>query len=143
MAVNDFDIGKQGRMDIVSDGAILDSAQVINFTAAQETVTITSRPLGRPKVTKEVPDGWKGSFDIDRLGPVFDDYFAQAEEDYWSNTTEPDVILTQTVKEKNGSLSQYRYEDVALKFDDVGTYKQDDKVMQKVSYVASRRRKIA
>jgi hypothetical protein len=139
----DFDIGKQASLAIVVAGAIVSTAQLTAFTSSQDTITLTSRPLGGPRVAKEIPDGWKGSFEADRLGPTLDDLFARREDAYWSAGDDGvDVILTETVKEKSGAISQYRYEGVALKFDDTGNKKQDDKIVQKVSFMAYRRREV-
>lgn len=144
MALQDFDIGKQAKLDIVVAGAIVDSAQLTEFTASQDTITLTSRPLtSKGRVQKELPDGWKGSFSYDRLGSVLDDLFASREDTYWATGDDgANVQITQTVQEKDGSFSQYRFEGVALKFDDIGNFKQDEIVKQKVSFMASRRRRL-
>jgi hypothetical protein len=142
MAVQDFDIGKQANLDIVVGGQIVDTAQLTSFEAKQEVITITSRPLGGPKVTKKVPDGWTGSFDYDRLGPLLDNLFADREEAYWSAGDDgTNVTLSETFREKDGSISQYRYEQVSLELD-AGKKTQDERVIQKVMFTASRRRKV-
>lgn len=140
----DFDIGRQARLDMVANGAVVSSAQVTDFTAKQEVVQLKSRPLGSPPVHKVIPDGWTGSFSADRLGPTWDDWFAREEANYWDNGVDgSQVFLTMTVREKTGAISQYRFEGVVLTLDDAGNYKQDDKVAQKVSFMASRRTKVA
>lgn len=143
MATPDFDIGKQASLSFVANGAIVDTVQVTEFNSKQETITLTHRPLSGPRKTREIPDGWTFTFGLDRLGPTFDDYFANDEETYWSGGPQAQVVITETIQEKDGSVSQYRFEDVCLKFDDTGDKKQDDMIKQKVSGYASRRRRVA
>lgn len=136
----DFDIGRQARLDIVANGAVLVTQQLTGFHAKQETITIKSRPLNGPPVQKEIPDGWTFDYMIDRLGPQFDNFFAGEEENYWDGVAQAQVFITQTIQEKDGSISQFRFEGISQKFDDAGNYEQDKKVEQKVSGFASRRR---
>lgn len=135
----DFDIGRQASINVISNGAIVSTVQVTAFAAKQRTVNLKSRPLNSPPVEKEIPDGWDFDFEMDRLGPTWDDYFAQAEDDYWNNNPEAQLQVNQTIKEKDGSVSQYRFDVTSVKYDESGAYKQDDKVVQKVSGFASRR----
>jgi hypothetical protein len=137
--MSDFDIGKQASINVISNGAIVSTAQITDFMARQKTKTIHSDPLNSPPVEKEIPGGWEFSFSMDRLGPVWDDYFADAEDDYWNGNPEAQLQLNQTIKERDGSISQFRFDVTSVKFDEAGTYKQDDKVVQKVSGFASRR----
>lgn len=140
--MSDFDIGKQASLTIVADGAILLSTQITAFDSKMETKTLESRPLGSPTIRKHIPDGWSFSYDIDRLGPTFDNFFADQEDSYWNDGGEPSIFITETIREKDGSVSQYRYEGVCQTFDS-GSKKQDDTVKQKVSGYAERRRKVA
>jgi hypothetical protein len=139
--MSDFDIGKQARIDIVANGAVLASQQITMFEAKQEVISLTHRPLNGPTRRKKLPDGWNFSYDIDRLGPQFDDFFAGQEEVYWNGGVEAQVFITQTIAEQDGSVSQYRFEGICQEFD-AGSYKQDDTVKQKVSGYASRRRRV-
>jgi hypothetical protein len=142
MAGFDYDIGKQASINVISNGGIVSTVQITEFMAKQKTVNLKSRPLNSPPVEKEIPDGWEFSFNMDRLGPVWDDYFARAEDDYWNNNPAAQLQINQTIKEKDGSISQFRFDVTSVKFDETGTFKQDDKVVQKVSGFASRRHQV-
>lgn len=142
MAQN-FDTGRQARLDIVANGVVLVTTTLTQFTDKQQTIDLKHRPLNGPPVHKKINDGWEGSFEIDRDGPVLDDFFSSEETQYYAGAPNADIFITKTVTEADGSISQYRHEGVMLKFDDGGVYKQDDKVSQKVSFMSTLRPKIA
>ena len=49
----------------------------------QRTEQVKSKPLNAPPIFEEDPDGWEGSFDIDRSNSVVDDFFAAREEQFY------------------------------------------------------------
>jgi hypothetical protein len=53
------------------------------------------------------------------------------------------VTITETIAEVSGAITQYRYLGALLKLDDAGDYAGDATVKQKVSFVCSRRVKVA
>lgn len=140
MAQN-FDTGRQARLDIIADGRVLATATLTQFTDKQQTIDLKHRPLNGPPVHKKINDGWEGSFEIDRDGPLLDDFFSNEETNYYAGLPNAEIFIVKTVNEADGSISEYRHEGVMLKFDDAGTYKQDDKVQQKVSFMSTLRPK--
>lgn len=143
MSMGQFDTGRQATVQIVSsDGGLLKPEILTEFSFKQDVNAITSRPLNGTKRTENLPDGWSGSFSYDRKGPTLDNYFVQQEADYVAGDRGADVYINQTIKEVDGSISQFRFTGVTLTQDDGGTYKQDDKVMQRVSWNATRRLKV-
>jgi hypothetical protein len=142
MAATDFNIGKNATLVLIANGAILASATLTEFQFKQETIKIKSRPLNGRPIRKVLPDGWTGSFSYDRSSPVFDDYFAQTEDDFWNGANAPTVYIQQTINELDGSISQYRFEGVTLEFTDGGSFKSDAEIKQKVDFEASARRKV-
>lgn len=135
----DFDIGKQASINVISNGAIVSTAQVTEFMAKQETDTLKSRPLNSPPVEKYPDAGWTFSFNMDRLGPTWDNFFAQKEDNYWNNVPDLQLQVNQTILEKDGSISQFRFDVTDVKFDEAGSFTQDGIVKQKVAGFASRR----
>jgi hypothetical protein len=91
----------------------------------------------------ELPAGWSGGFDLDRADSTLDDYFAARESDYYGGIASPTISITETISEVSGSISQFRYTGVALKFEDAGNKGADKTVGQKVSFKAARRIKIS
>lgn len=89
------------------------------------------------------PDGWEGDFDFERQGDEIDAYFAQLEEDWHQGRDTLPVQITETITEKNGAVSQYRYLNVALTYDNAGEKSGTGTVKQKIGWNASRRKKVA
>jgi hypothetical protein len=88
-------------------------------------------------------DGWTGGFDLERQDSTVDDYFAQLEANYYAGLNEAPVSITETITEVSGAVTQYRYLGVLLKLDDAGDKAGDSTIKQKLSFMASRRVKVA
>lgn len=57
---------------------------------------------------EDVPAGWTGSLDLDRADNTVDSYFAQMEANFYAGQRQPRVTITETIQERDGSISQYR-----------------------------------
>jgi hypothetical protein len=143
-----FNIGRDGAtLNIVANGSPLKPTILTNFESSQESTNLKSRPLNGPPIFQEVPDGWKGSFDVDRGDSTLDDYFAQFEAGFYAGEDVTVISILHTIAAPAvgavGALSQYLYSGVVLKLENAGSYKGDAKVEQKVSFMASTRTKVA
>lgn len=144
MSINSFTVGRDVALDLTKgDGSPLRVALITKFTSKPD---ITDQKIkGLDGITRHVrfPDGWSGSFEVERQNDVLDNYFAQLEDNYYSGVTEQPCTITETISEPDGSISQFRYDGVLLKFDDAGDWEGAKTVKQKVSFVATRRKKIS
>jgi len=143
MPVNGFSVGRDVTLTIVTASGPLNLNLITGFHKVQQTVE--TKIKGLDGVTRHVRffDGWTGGFDIERADSTVDDYFAQLESNYYAGINEQPGTLTETITEVNGSISQYRYLQVLLKYDDAGNWAGDATVKQKLSFVASQRQKIS
>lgn len=146
MPVNNFSVGKDVTVDIydpLSGGVQLFSG-VNEFSAKQETAQNSFKPgidgVHRPLV---IPGGWSGTIGFDRRDSRVDDYFAGQEARYFAGINILTAGITQTVQEADGSLSQYRFEQVLFAYDEAGTWKGDDSVSGKLSFKAAFRKKVS
>ena len=116
---------------------------VTSFNAKQ--ISSEESPMGLDGIVRHVRffKGWNGSFSFDRRSSVIDDYFALLEQNYWDGQSETGASMTTTIQETNGSVTQWRYTNVLAKYDDAGDYKGDATVKQTMSFLASKRLKIA
>jgi hypothetical protein len=89
-----------------------------------------------------LPKGWSGSFSAERADSGLDDYFAQAEENWFANAQIASCTIYQYVTELDGSVTTYEYDNVCLTFDDAGNWRSDQSVKQNISFQANRRRKL-
>lgn len=144
MAVNGFNTGRDVTLDItLADGSLLRPSIRTKFSSKQITASLESKGADGVNRFGEIPGGWEGMFDFDRADPAVDDYFANAEANYYAGIIPQPLTITETITEISGSTSQYRYTGVVLKFDDAGNKGGDAKIEQKVSFKASKRLKVA
>lgn len=141
MPVNGFSVGRDISLDIVGPSGPIRFSLITGFQSKQD---ITEQKVkGLDGITRHVrfPDGWSGSFDIERQDSTIDDYFSQLEDNYYAGLNETPLTITETITEVNGATTQYRYMNVLLKLDDAGHWEGDKTVKLKVSFVAARRTK--
>lgn len=143
MPINGFTVGRDVSLDIVGASGPVRFSLITKFTSKQDVKD--NRVKGIDGITRPVRffDGWSGSFDIERQDSTVDDYFSQLEANYYAGLNEASVTITETITEVSGAITQYRYTGVLLKLDDAGDYAGDSTVKQKISFVASRRIKVA
>lgn len=143
MPLNGFSVGRDVALDIVGAAGAIQFTMITGFRSKPDITD--AKVKGLDGITRHVrfPDGWSGSFSIERQDSAVDDYFAQIEANYYAGLNEIPVTITETITEASGAVSQYRYLQVLLKLDDAGDWKGDATIKQTVSFVAARRVKIA
>lgn len=143
MPINSFSVGRDLSLDIVGPNGPISLSLITGWNAKPDYAEI--RIKGLDGITRPVrfPDGWSGSFAIERQDGTIDSYFAQLEDNYYAGLDEQSVTITETIQEADGSISQFRYEGVLLKLDDGGEWAGDKTVTMRVSFIASRRRQVA
>lgn len=144
MAVNGLSVGHDATIILYDNNtkSIIGTANVTDFDEKAEMTEIKSRPLSGKPIYGYIPEGWKGSFTADRTGRAFDDLFATFETIYYSGANVLSLSIARYVNEPDGTVSQYNYLGVAIKPEDMGTWKGDAKVTQKFSWAASTRVKV-
>lgn len=142
MGALQYSIGRDTTLTIVSATGPLRPAILTNFMSKQETADLKSTPLNGEPINNTIPQGWSGSFEFDRANSVIDDYFVAQEDGYYAGLKADQVTITETIREVNGGVSQYQYTNVTMKLEDTGSRKADERQVQKVSFKASRRKKV-
>lgn len=143
MPVNQYSVGKDVTLSIITPGGVLNLLKVTGFRAKQDTIEQKIKPLDGITDYLRFFDAWSGSFSLERTDSTLDDYFAALEANFYAGLTEGPVSITETVQEISGAISQYRFTRVLLKYDDAGDFAGDKSVTQTMSFVAGRRLKIA
>jgi hypothetical protein len=140
MPQDGYSIGRDTTIVVtLASGTHLNLGKVISFTANQKTKEQEITDITGSTDNLRFFKGWQGTFGLERRGPSLDQYFAELEANYYAGLEEPPVTMQETITEPDGSVSQYRYERVMLKFDDAGERAGDKSVSQKISFTASRR----
>lgn len=143
MPVNGFSVGRDITLTIVTASGPLNLKLITAFKSKEDIIDTKIKGLdGRTRHVR-FPDGWSGSFTIERQDSTVDDYFAQLEDNYYLGIGEKGASITESITEVDGSSTQYRYVNVLFKYDDAGEWAGDKTVKQSLSFLAERRRKTA
>lgn len=138
-----LNIGKDVVLDLIlPNNSILPLNITTGFTKKQNTRKLDSKGLDGINRVADVPDTWSGDISLDRSGSNIDDFFAALEAGYYANGSINNVRITETIEEPGGTISQYRYDGVALSLDDAGNATGDAYIKQKIGWRASKRIKV-
>lgn len=143
MPVNGYSVGKDVKVTITSAGQngvqaiVLDPTQITQFEAKPMKKEDWSRPLNVPPQPLYMPDGWKGTIEVDRKGNTLDMFQAAFENNFW-NTNQNIVggFIQEYITEPNGTMTLKTYANCMFWVDDPGTAKADGKIPQKIEFSA-------
>ena len=143
MPINQLNIGRDVAIDVNMPNGPVRFANVTNFQSKQMTTRTESKGIDGINRFQEIPGGWDGSIDIDRMNANADLAIAYLEGLYFAGQNVPPCTINETITEPTGGITQWRYWGVQFKFDDHGSWKGDANVTQKLSWVASGRIQVA
>lgn len=145
MPIGRLSVGRDNQIDIFFPilGGSAPISVITKFDAKPETTELKSKGMDGIVRHGVEPDGWQISIELDRANDTLDTLFALIEDAYYRGVNIDNATVIQTVQEADGSVSQYRYTDVAFKFDDAGSWSNGKHVSQKLTGRGSRRIKIA
>lgn len=143
MPQNGYSIGRDITLNVVTATGVLPLSGITSFKSKQETTDEKVKQIDGVVDNLRFFEGWTGTFMVERKDATLDQYFCQIEADYYSGIQEGEVTITETITEQNGAISQYRYRRVLLKFDDAGEWAGDKSVKRTMSFIASRKLRIA
>jgi hypothetical protein len=143
MPLNSYTVGRDIALNIIGPAGPLSFSQIVGFQSKPDTTD--QKIKGLDGITRHLrfPDGWSGTFDLERQDSALDDYWAQLENNYYAGVNELPITITETIQEVSGAISQYRYLQVLLTIDDAGSFAGDKSVKQKMKFVAARRVKVS
>lgn len=142
--VNEFSIGNDWSIDLLDPltGGVQSFTLLTGFSKQQDTQEVTSNALDGIVRRAHLPNGWSGTITFDRASSAIDDYFAAREEAYYQGRVQPPCTITETIREVNGGVTQYRYEGVSFRLNQGGNAQGKDRVEMTIDFTASRRRKV-
>ena len=139
MAVNITNAFNTGRdvsvvlMHPLAPGGRLDFEIVTDFDAKVSYHDIKITGLDGYTRTKHVPDQGMISFTVERNNAVMDAFCWTLWRSYKDSGRLPDGKIYQYVRELDGSTTTTEYNGVAFKVDDLGSFKKDSQVTQKLT----------
>jgi hypothetical protein len=143
MPLNGFSVGRDIATNIQTPTGTLALSLITKFTSKPETTDKKVKGIDGRTRHLIFPDGWTGSFEVERQDSTIDDFFAAQEADYYAGLNLLSSTITETITESDGSTSQYMYVGVIFKLDDAGDWAGDETVKQKISFMAEQRIKVA
>lgn len=141
MPFDNFSIGKDITLDVVlPDGTPLAlPVTTTGFEAKPEYAKLKSVALDSVNREVSIPQGWRGTIELDRRDDTVDSFFAAQEAGYYAGANTLTGTITETISEADGSVSTYQYIKVNLSFEEAGKKEGDKKIMQKIGFFASQR----
>jgi hypothetical protein len=141
MTINNFSVGKDLTFNLYDPmtGGVVSFPIITGFDRKQLTTKLHSKAMSGRNYYGTEYDGWELSITIDRASAAADRFFAQREAAYHGGQNMLELTVTETIQEKDGTITQFRYEGVDVSFDDAGTFKNGALVQQRISGRASRR----
>lgn len=143
MSVSGYTIGQDVKLDfqIPNLGAVTIN-ELVSFNPTPTTTTKTVQPMAGSPKTLTFNEGWAGTIEGERNDDTVDSLWATLEALYFAGEDIFGGTITQTIKEKDGTLSRYLFTDVQFRLEDAGSYKGNDTVMWRMSFQAGRRLKV-
>lgn len=142
MPMNNFSVGKDVTLTVVTSYGTLKFPGLTDFMADPMTTDLKTKALDGTPRFGFIPDGWKGSFKLDRLDPSVDNYWAQVEADYFGGKNIQPGTISEIITEADGSITEWRYTGVVLRLEKAGDWGGDKKVEQSITFEAARRIKV-
>lgn len=143
MAVNGLSIGKDVSVALITSYGPVNFNITTSFHPKAKYHDLRSVGLDGTVRDAPIPAGWDITFKIDRGGASVDAYFAQVEADYFAGVPTQAGTILETITEPDGTVSQWRYDNVMLKYDDAGERVGDKTIQIGVHGTASRRIQVA
>jgi hypothetical protein len=139
-----FNLGKDNRIDIFDpvSGAVMAWSILTSFEATPEVNIVKSVGIDGTNRFRTQSQSYSLAMSFDRASAAMDDWWTRYEADYYAGRIQSPIIITQTIQELDGSVSQYRFTGVSLSPTSLGTWKGDDKVEMQFKGMASRREKV-
>jgi hypothetical protein len=142
MAQN-YNVGSDTTIVITANGTTLVSLILTSFEARQITTRLKSVAITGVNRYRELEEGWEGTLDWDRADSSLDDFFAAKEAGRYAGQEPPVIQFNETTTNPDGSISQFRYTGVTMKFESIGKRSGDAKVDQRVTWTCSRRKAVS
>lgn len=137
-----YNTGKDVSVDINTPTGPIRLGKIMNFKSKPKVSNTEIVPLNGQTDELQIPKGWTGSFDAERIDSTLDDWWAQFESDYYAGVNRNPATITETIEEVDGGVTTWRYTNVILTLDNAGDKEGDKTIRQSMSFTARRRLKV-
>lgn len=140
--LNGLSTGIQHQLQFNDSTGVKQFVAIESFTTKYETARIKKIALDGVIRFKLLQQGLSGSFKIQRISPIMEQYFTEQSALYYSGLDQNPITINETIFENNGSVTQYQYINGVLVFDDAGTWSGTDTVDQMISFECALKNKV-
>lgn len=135
MPINGISVGKDVTLTINdSTGALIILTRIKNFSSKQKTNNRETAALDGVNRHVNIPMGWEGTFEFERTGPQLDNYIAAQEDLYYAGKNVPTALITETITEADGSVTQWQYVGCVFTYESAGDWKAEEYITQKLAF---------
>lgn len=142
MAVNQFNVGKDAVLSIVSPtGALEEIGLLQEFEASPIGSILNSLPINKNglPIHRTTYQGWDLSFTYDRQNGNADLLHNALEANFYAGNADICFQIAQTIRNPDGSVDRFVFLNVSLLMESAGNFVQDQKVQQRFTGKASQR----
>lgn len=145
MAVNGMTVGRDYTLVFYdpNTGGVVSFGDVQNFSITANKHDIKSSPYNGPPRFGYIPDGYKISFTITRTDSGLENFQLAANERFEDGVHEKAGYLNETVRDSDGTVTQYQYGGFVFWLSDIGDVSRDKNVGMKAEAWASTKTRIA
>lgn len=140
---NDFNIGRDVSLDIVDPVLGVQRFSIkTGWNSEPQYDEVNSKALDGLPRQDVIPNGHRLTMELDRSDPLVDNFFTTREAAYFNGQEVPLCTVTETIKERGGAVSVFRYTGVALR-QDASAWRGNTPTTQRITGMARRKIKVA
>lgn len=112
---------------------------ITGWTVNRRATMSTRKGMAGPPRHRQSPDGYEGSFTIDRFDDSIERHFANLDAAYYRGENTFGGTIQETTQNPDGSVSQFRYTGVEFNLTSLGERSPDGEVTLTLDFLASER----
>jgi hypothetical protein len=145
MSAGLFNVGKDYQLSISTpSGPLVLPITTESFSSKPVWGNIKAVTIDGVSREEPIPAGHEGTFNLDRSGSGIENFFAQAEANYYNGSNNAYTArILETISNPDGSLTQYRYDGCRIWLTEAGEASGDKQVKQVISWFASKKVQVA
>lgn len=146
MPVNGYTVGRDVTITVTGPGntsIVIPAAQVTQFEAKPLKREDWARPLNSPPKPLYIPDGWRGTVEVERQDASLDSFQANFEANFWNGQNMLPGSVLQTITEDDGSVTQWQFPQAMFWVEEPGVYKEPGPIKQRLEFCAGIRTRVS
>ncbi len=128
--------GRDIRLDInLPNGGILTLQEIESYDKKPDNHIDSFVNISGRKINNVIPQGGSGEITLKRVDSTVESFQAQYEANFYAGGQQLKGTITETISNPDGSISQFQVQGVSLLVEDLGTWRGETAVTQKIKYL--------